>query len=60
MRRRPAIRELRAGKALHRFSTKPHHPIYFDRSTAGRLNAPDGSYGALYAATARLGAFAAR
>ncbi len=56
--RRPAIRELRPGTVLHRFSTKPHHPIYFDRSLAGRLNAPDGSYGVLYAANAKRGAFA--
>jgi hypothetical protein len=56
--RRPAIRKLRLGKVLHRFSTKPHHPIYFDRSSAGRLNAPDGSYGVLYVANARRGAFA--
>ena len=56
--RRPAIRTLRPGTELHRFHAKPHAPIHFDRSALGRLNAPDATYGVLYAAQSRSGAFA--
>jgi hypothetical protein len=43
---------------LSRFYKKANGPIFFDRSTGGRLNAPDGSYGVLYGALARNGSFA--
>jgi hypothetical protein len=36
----------------------PRDPLYFDRGAGGRLNAPDGSYGVLYAAAEPRGAFA--
>lgn len=46
---------------LHRFHTygpARFEPIFFDRSRDGRLNAPDGRFGVLYAAKTRAGAFA--
>ncbi len=43
---------------LYRFYAASRDPIFFDPSTAGRLNAPDRSYGVLYAAEAPNGAFA--
>ena len=49
---------LSAGTILERFHTASHDPIFFDRSRDGRLNAPDGSYGVLYAADGLRGAFA--
>jgi hypothetical protein len=57
-RREPNLFRLNPGDALHRFHPKDKAPIYFDRSDAGRLNAPDGSYGVLYAAQRLRGAFA--
>lgn len=57
-RRRPERLELPAGTNLHRFYTGAHEPIFFDRSTLGRFNAPDASYGVLYAAQDAAGAFA--
>ena len=48
--RRPSIASLRAGAVIHRFYSCIHDPIFFDRGGGGRLNAPDGSYGVLYAA----------
>jgi hypothetical protein len=56
--RRPDLIELPAGEKLHRFYTAQWEPIYFDKSTMGRFNAPDGSYGVLYAAKEPAGAFA--
>lgn len=56
--RRPDLIELPAGEKLHRFYTAQWEPIFFDRSTTGRFNAPDGSYGVLYAAREPAGAFA--
>lgn len=55
--------DLAAGTVLHRFWTlredaKRYEPIYYDRSLRGRLNAPDGGYGMLYAAQEPFGAFA--
>jgi hypothetical protein len=55
---RLAFSTLKPGTRLHRFHARAFHPIYFDRSLMGRLNAPDGSYGVLYTAKHRLGAFA--
>jgi RES domain len=44
---------------LYRFYRRGRdHPIHFDRSRTGRLNSPDGSFGVLYAAQHRRGAFA--
>lgn len=57
-RRAPVLVELPAGALLHRFHTAAHDPVFFDRSLAGRFNAPDGSYGVLYAAASLTGAFA--
>lgn len=56
--RRPERVTLPAGARMHRFFTAAYDPIYFDASRAGRLNAPDGRYGVLYAAQDIAGAFA--
>lgn len=56
--RLPEVVELPAGQAIHRFYTSRWDPIFFDRSLDGRFNAPDGSYGVLYAAEEIHGAFA--
>ncbi|MBB2158230.1 RES family NAD+ phosphorylase [Gluconacetobacter diazotrophicus] len=56
--RQPRWRVLPAGQPLHRFYSRAHDPIYFDRSRSGRLNAPDGSHGVLYTAEQPAGAFA--
>ncbi len=47
-----------AGQEVYRFYTAKRQPIFFDRSTEGRFNAPDASYGVLYAAKEINGAFA--
>ncbi|MFB9265081.1 RES family NAD+ phosphorylase [Bradyrhizobium erythrophlei] len=57
-RRRPRLVRLRRGAVVHRFYTAKYDPIFFDTSRLGRLNAPDGSYGVLYAAREPFGAFA--
>ena len=54
----PEFTVLRKGVILERFFSADFDPIYFDRSKSGRLNAPDGSYGVLYAAQDLGGAFA--
>lgn len=56
--RLPEMVELPAGQEIHRFYTSRWDPIFFDRSLDGRFNAPDGSYGVLYAAREIDGAFA--
>ena len=56
--RQPELITLAAGSKFYRFYTAAFDPVYFDRSTMGRLNAPDASYGVLYTAAAREGAFA--
>lgn len=56
--RTPELVELPPGASLHRFYTAAQEPIYFDRSTLGRFNAPDATYGVLYAAKEVAGAFA--
>jgi hypothetical protein len=43
---------------LHRFFTATQEPVYFDRGRDGRWNAPDASFGVLYAACSIAGAFA--
>jgi hypothetical protein len=57
-RRRPRLLRLRAGTVVHRFYTAEYEAIFFDPSREGRLNSPDGGYGALYAARDAYGAFA--
>ncbi len=56
--RDPHLVRLPENSVLHRFYTARFDPIFFDRSLAGRLNAPDGGYGVLYAARTKAGAFA--
>lgn len=56
--RLPGLIKVPAGEDLHRFYTAKWGPIFFDTSTAGRFNAPDASYGVLYAARTIAGAFA--
>ncbi|TAN16599.1 MAG: RES domain-containing protein [Rhizobiaceae bacterium] len=56
--RRPDLIDFPTGDKLYRFYTAQWEPIFFDRSTIGRFNAPDGSYGVLYAAKTLAGAFA--
>jgi RES domain len=57
-RRDPNLIRVRPGDLLHRFFSRGKDPIHFDHSDAGRLNAPDGAYGVLYAARRPQGAFA--
>jgi hypothetical protein len=57
-RRQPELIELGAGQEVHRFYTAKWEPIFYDTSTGGRFNAPDASYGVLYAAKETTGAFA--
>lgn len=56
--RSPRLLVLPPGTALHRFHAAAFEPVFFDRSRLGRMNAPDGRYGVLYAALTREGAFA--
>lgn len=56
--REPVILHLPAGTLLHRFHKAAFDPIFYDPTDAGRLNAPDGRYGVLYAAEMVGGAFA--
>jgi hypothetical protein len=56
--RKPEIVSIAAGKVMHRFYTSAFEPVYFDKSDLGRFNAPDASYGVLYAAKEMQGAFA--
>lgn len=46
------------GVILDRFFDADKDPIYFDRSSLGRLNSPDASYSVLYTADSSRGAFA--
>jgi hypothetical protein len=57
-RRRPTTRTFPPGAILHRFFLKGYDAVYFDRSPGGRFNSPDNTYGVMYAAEAREGAFA--
>jgi hypothetical protein len=56
--RQPEIVPLPIAASIHRFYTARFEPIFFDTSLEGRLNAPDASYGTLYAAKEEAGAFA--
>lgn len=57
-RRRAELVDLPAGTRIHRFHAAAYDPIYFDKGITGRLNAPAGQYGVLYAARDIYGAFA--
>jgi hypothetical protein len=56
--RTPEFVSLAKGVIVERFYSTEFEPVYFDHSRSGRLNAPDGSYGVLYAAEQLRGAFA--
>lgn len=59
--RKPLLRSLPVGSALHRFYSKAHDPVHFDQSSGpgtSRFNAPDGAYGVMYGSEGREGAFA--
>jgi hypothetical protein len=56
--RTPKLLTLPAGSIAHRFFNQGYDPIFFDPGQGGRLNAPDGTYGVLYAAATANGAFA--
>jgi hypothetical protein len=56
--RKPDLLRLRRGTLVHRFFEQRYDTLFFDRSAAGRFNAPDGSYGVLYVARTASGAFA--
>ncbi len=56
--RTPLTVRLAPGDILYRFYSLGFDPVYFDTTTQGRLNAPDASYGVLYAAHRASGAFA--
>lgn len=56
--RQPLMARLATGQILYRFYSLGFDPVYFDTSGLGRLNAPDGSYGVLYATQRLQGAFA--
>lgn len=56
--RDPLLVEIPKGTTLHRFYTAAYDPIFFDKSTLGRFNAPDASYGVLYVSDRAAGAFA--
>lgn len=56
--RRPERVRLPAGTDVHRFYTAKFEPVHCQRFSEGRLNAPDGSYGALCQAREPVGAFA--
>ena len=54
----PAILALGTETRIERIFTAAYDPVYFDKTLSGRLNAPDGSFGVLYAAETLRGAFA--
>lgn len=56
--REPLLIEIPSGATIHRFYTAIYDPIYFDKSKLGRFNAPDGTFGVLYTAGSKAGAFA--
>jgi hypothetical protein len=57
-RREPVIAVLPAGTVLHRFYSRQYDPFNFDRSANARFNAGDESFGVMYTAVERGGAFA--
>lgn len=57
-RRKLVIEELPVGFQIHRFHTAVYPATFFDTTQGSRFNSPDGSYGVMYAALDRSGAFA--
>lgn len=55
--RDPEFLAVPTGSEMHRIFRRGYGPIYFDRSDGGRFNAPDGSFGVLYASLNLEGAF---
>src|SRR5258708_26732430 len=55
--RRPLVGTIKK-VAFYRCYGRGKEPIFFDRSTDGRFNSPDASFGVLYAAKQLRGAFA--
>ena len=49
---------LSAGAVIYRFYNNAYEPLFYDRSSLGRMNAPDGGYCVLYDAESVAGAFA--
>ena len=56
--REPVLEVLPRDGELHRFFSAALKPLYFDRSRLGRFNSPAATYGVLYAAKSKRGAFA--
>ena len=56
--RNPDVTTIAAAATIYRIYPSAYGSIFFDTGSTGRLNAPDRSYGVLYAAEARDGAFA--
>lgn len=56
--RHPDTVSIAKGTICHRFFATAREPLFFDRGTSGRLNAPDGRFGVIYLAENRDGAFA--
>lgn len=56
--RHPRLRTLQTGAVLHGFHNAAFGPVFFDRGTTSRLNAPDCSFGVLYTALSAAGSFA--
>jgi hypothetical protein len=56
--RSPRFTTITITTTLYRFYRRGIEPIHFDRSREGRLNSPNASFGVLYAAQQRRGAFA--
>lgn len=56
--RRLVVEVLPTETPLYRFHDKRFAPFYFDRTSTSRFNAGDGSFGVMYAAIERRGAFA--
>jgi hypothetical protein len=56
--RSPRFTAIPITTTLFRFYRRGNHPFHFDRSRTGRLNSPDASFGVVYAAQERRGAFA--
>ncbi len=56
--RKAVVVRVSRGVIIHRFFRASLSPVFFDASLESLLNAPDGSYGMLYAAERAHGAFA--
>lgn len=56
--RTPEIIAVKRGAIFERFFNAAFDPIYFNKDNIGRFNAPDHSFGVLYAAAGLRGAFA--